>query len=253
MIEKACSPCVDALHPSPNFGERAFGVMPRLLILHYTGMKSCAKAIDWLSRPESEVSAHYAIDIDGTITQLVAEDKRAWHAGASYWAGITDVNSASIGIEIHNPGHDAGYPEFPANQMTAVRDLCQDICTRNAIPATGVLAHSDIAPARKMDPGEKFDWKGLAQSGIGIWVEPEPLSPLIGAVSDAIGEVEIANAQRTLYDIGYGIAITGRNDKASRTVVTAFQRRYRPARIDGLIDASTMLTARKLLAAMCAA
>lgn len=244
----ADSLCVHRIHPAANFEERVCGAPPRLLILHYTGMASCEKAIDWLARPESKVSCHYVVDLDGETTQMVAEDKRAWHAGASYWRGITDVNSASIGIEIHNPGHDEGYPDFPGPQMDAVRQLASDICQRWRISPEGVLAHSDIAPSRKMDPGEKFDWRGLAMTGVGLWVEPAPVSPLIGAVSEAIGETEIARAQRLLFEFGYGIAVTGRNDAASRTVVTAFQRHFRPERIDGLIDASTLITAERLVA-----
>lgn len=250
VIDKPCSAHVHDLHPSENFGERAFGAAPRLVILHYTGMANCEKAVHWLSHPDSKVSAHYVIDCDGRITQLVSEDKRAWHAGVSYWAGITDVNSASIGLEIHNPGHDMGYPDFPPEQMRAVRDLLADIRRRWRIPASGVLAHSDIAPARKIDPGEKFDWRWLAEEGVGLWIAPEPVSPLIGAVSEAMGPDQIARGQRLLHDIGYGLTATGRNDAQSRTVVSAFQRRWRPARIDGLMDPSTLITAERVLAAM---
>ncbi|MEO1205875.1 MAG: N-acetylmuramoyl-L-alanine amidase [Pseudomonadota bacterium] len=247
MIDRADSGLVHDLHPSPNIDERVCGAPPRLLILHYTGMKTCVRAIDWLSRRESKVSCHYVIDCDGRITQMVAETQRAWHAGVSYWQGITDVNSASIGIEIHNPGHDDGYPEFPEPQMRAVRDLGLDIVARWKIPAGGVLGHSDVAPARKMDPGEKFDWHWLAQAGVGTWVEPEPVGPLIGAVSDAMGADEIARAQRMMLAYGYGLAITGQNDKQSRTVVRAFQRHFRPARVDGLVDHSTIVTLERLL------
>lgn len=260
------SPCVDHIHPSMNFEERVCGTPPRLVVLHYTGMASCEKAIDWLSREESKVSCHYVIDEDGVVTQMVTEDKRAWHAGLSYWRGITDVNSASIGIEIHNPGHDDGYPDYPDAQMDAVRRLSVDICRRWGIRAEGVIAHSDIAPARKMDPGEKFDWRGLAEVGVGVWVPPEPAcrvvgphtgpptgaqtAPDTGELSQSLGEAEIARAQRLLFDYGYGIAVTGRNDAASRTVVTAFQRHFRPERIDGLIDVSTLMTAERLVEAV---
>lgn len=237
-------------HASPNFEPRVCDAAPRLLILHYTGMTSCERAIDWLSRPESKVSCHYVVDCDGTITQMVCETKRAWHAGLSYWGGITDINSASIGIEIHNHGHDDGYPDFPDAQMGAVIALSQDICTRWPMLPSGVLAHSDIAPARKMDPGEKFDWRALADAGVGYWIEPEPVGPLIGAVSEAMSSSEIARGQRLLWQIGYGIAVTGRNDKSSRTVVSAFQRRHRPERIDGLIDVSTLRTAERVVVAL---
>ncbi|MEO1543829.1 MAG: N-acetylmuramoyl-L-alanine amidase [Pseudomonadota bacterium] len=247
MITKPDSRFVDDLHPSPNIEDRVCGAPPRLLILHYTGMTSCARAIDWLSRPESKVSCHYVVDCDGRVTQMVAEAKRAWHAGVSYWQGITDVNSASVGIEIHNPGHDDGYPDFPDAQMSAVRDLSLDISARWSIPQVGVLGHSDIAPARKMDPGEKFDWRWLADAGVGVWVEPEPVGPLIGAVSATMDAADIAHAQSMLLTYGYGLSLTGDNDKQSRTVVSAFQRHFRPQRVDGLIDYSTLLTLERLL------
>ncbi len=152
---------VTDLHPSPNHERRRADVTPSLLILHYTGVATCAKAIDWLARPESKVSCHYVVDDTGRITQMVPEAMRAWHAGLSYWAGQSDLNSASIGIEIHNPGHEAGYPDFPAEQMQAVIALCRDVVDRHRMRPERVLAHSDIAPVRKKDPGEKFDWAKL--------------------------------------------------------------------------------------------
>lgn len=161
--------------PSPNFEPRPEGRKPDTLILHYTGMEACDAARDWLASEESKVSAHYLLDEAGVVTQMVAESERAWHAGQSYWAGETDLNSASIGIEIHNPGHDFDYPPFPEVQMQAVEALCLDILGRHAIPKERVLAHSDIAPGRKRDPGERFDWARLARAGIGLWTEPVPL------------------------------------------------------------------------------
>ena len=145
---------------------------PSILLLHYTGVETAAKAIDWLTRAESKVSCHYAIDEAGCITQMVAEDMRAWHAGEAVWAGESDINSASIGIEIHNPGHEMGYPDFPEAQLAAVEALCRDIIARHGIRPERVLAHSDVAPTRKKDPGEKFPWARLARAGIGHWVEP---------------------------------------------------------------------------------
>lgn len=148
---------------------------PSLLILHYTGMSSAAKAIDWLARSESGVSCHYVVDEHGHVTQLVPEDSRAWHAGVSYWRGERDINSHSIGIEIHNPGHQHGYPEFPPRQMQAIIALSKDIVRRHHIAPDHILAHSDVAPGRKIDPGEKFNWLLLAKEGIGLWVRPLPV------------------------------------------------------------------------------
>lgn len=244
------SACVDAVHASPNFGPRRDGLTPAILILHYTGMPSAEKAIDWLSRPESNVSCHYVIDEHGRVTQMISETKRAWHAGESFWAGISDVNSASIGIEIQNPGHEHGYPDFPDAQMQSVISLSRDIIQRHGIPARNVLAHSDIAPVRKIDPGEKFDWAGLAAEGVGHWVEPQPLAPLIGEISRQPGRDDVAHAQRLLAQYGYGIEINGQHDAASRTVTRAFQRHFRPKRVDGLLDRSTVATLEYLIAAL---
>jgi len=157
--------------PSPNFNDRrlAEGAGPDMLILHYTDTKTAFEALSLLQSEEKQVSAHYLVDEDGTIYQLVAEDKRAWHAGVSYWDGETDINSRSIGIEIQNPGHGNGYRKFPEKQMQAVAALCKEILFRHDIPPHRVLGHSDIAPDRKRDPGELFDWKFLAKHGIGLW------------------------------------------------------------------------------------
>lgn len=238
------------VHASPNFEERREGATPSILLLHYTGMLSCTKAIDWLSRPESKVSCHYVVDVDGTIWQMVAEDKRAWHAGTGSWQGDFDVNSSSIGIEIHNPGHGGGYPDFPDAQMHAVEALSKDIIARHDIRPERVLGHSDIAPGRKIDPGEKFDWARLARSGIGHWIEPEPVGPLIAEVSETADRDRIIHAQTLLRSYGYDIEVTGESDKQSRTVVAAFQRHFRPARVHGLIDASTVATLERLTSAL---
>jgi N-acetylmuramoyl-L-alanine amidase len=221
-----------------------------MLLLHYTGLRSCARAIEWLARPESLVSCHYVVDEGGRITQMVAEAERAWHAGPAQWRDAHDINSASIGVEIHNPGHDLGYPDFPAAQLAAVEALCRDILNRRAIPPERVLAHSDVAPARKKDPGEKFPWGRLAQAGIGHWVAPEPVCAADPcAPRNASGPV-ITQVQHRLSHYGYGLVVSGVCDAATEAVVAAFQRHFRPERVDGLIDRSTAATLERLVAAL---
>jgi N-acetylmuramoyl-L-alanine amidase len=154
--------------PSPNFNDRPKDQSVDMLVLHYTGMKTGKAALERMCDPAFEVSAHFMVDIDGTIHQLVSEEKRAWHAGVSYWRGNTNINDRSIGIEIVNPGHEWGYEPFPIVQMESVISLCQDILSRHSIEARNIVGHSDIAPSRKMDPGELFDWNWLAQEGIGL-------------------------------------------------------------------------------------
>jgi N-acetylmuramoyl-L-alanine amidase len=233
---------------SPNYGERKDGIKPDMLILHYTGMEDARIAISHLCIPVSEVSAHYVVLEDGHIVQCVPEAYRAWHAGQSSWQGETDINSRSIGIEIVNPGHDHGYPDFPRRQIAAVATLCRSIFTRHRIPPDRVLAHSDVAPTRKRDPGEKFPWRSLYQSGIGIWVEPAPIVP---GPLHVLGESgpEIAEVQELLARYGYGVAATGHLDGATRDTIAAFQRHFRPAKVDGVIDTSTVETLKALLAA----
>jgi N-acetylmuramoyl-L-alanine amidase len=231
--------------PSPNHGERPRGV--DLLILHYTGMPSCDGARDWLCNPASKVSCHYLIDESGETTQLVQESRRAWHAGVSSWTGDTDTNSRSIGIEIANPGHDHGYPEFPREQIAAVIALCRDIVSRHSISPAGVLAHSDVAPARKRDPGELFPWDELFRAGIGLWVPPAPLGA--DALSLGTRGQDVATLQKRLAAYGYGVATNGFYGDDTRLAVTAFQRHFRPARVDGLADRSTLDTLDALLAA----
>jgi N-acetylmuramoyl-L-alanine amidase len=220
-----------------------------MLLLHYTGIAEAATAIDLLCRPESKVSAHYVIDEAGAITQLVAESKRAWHAGIAVWAGERDINSVSVGIEIHNPGHELGYCDFPEAQIRALAALCLDIIARHRIRPERVLAHSDVAPARKQDPGEKFPWARLAAAGVGHWVAPEPVaegrSDPPASSAAGVGEV-----QALLAAYGYGIAATGQEDAATRCVVRAFQRHFRPACVDGRIDSSTVATLKRLIAGL---
>tara|TARA_R110002126_G_scaffold291791_2_gene458533 strand:- start:62864 stop:63625 length:762 start_codon:yes stop_codon:yes gene_type:complete len=234
--------------PSPNFGERLNGTVD-MLVLHYTGMDSADEALQWLCSPQSQVSAHYFVFEDGRAVQMVAEEKRAWHAGKSIWKGESDSNSRSIGIEIANPGHQGNYPDFPLAQMETVINLCQKCAKRWAIAPEMVLAHSDIAPQRKEDPGEKFPWRSLFDSGVGHWVEPS------GAAGgrffqrgDSGQPVEALQAMLGLY--GYGVEITGNFDEHLEIVIKAFQRHFRPERVDGIADASTIETLHKLLSAL---
>ena len=246
MIDVADSKCVDEIRPSANFEPRRLGVRPDILLLHYTGMTSAARAIDWLCRPESRVSSHYVIDEQGRVTQLVAEGARAWHAGVASWRGETDINSLSIGIEIHNPGHDDGYPDFPEAQMARLEALCRDIVQRWQIVPERVLAHSDVAPRRKIDPGEKFDWERLHAAGVGYWVAPAPLYSRGDGFDLNAGAPEVLEAQQRLAQFGYGVPLTGALDEETVVVLTAFQRHFRPARCDGRLDGSTLDTLRRL-------
>jgi N-acetylmuramoyl-L-alanine amidase len=244
------SPLVSNTHASGNIDDRKAGLGPELIILHYTGLPTVERSIEVLADPRCKVSCHYVVDEAGRITQMVAEAKRAWQAGVSSWLGETDINSASIGIEIQNPGHAGGYPDFPHAQMRAVRDLCLDIAVRHRMQPAGILAHSDVAPARKIDPGEKFDWKWLAEAGVGHWVPPAPPSDAGPKLGLADENEAVAAMQRYLAAYGYGIAISGAFDIATQYVVIAFQRHFRPARVDGCWDTSCADTIERLLAAL---
>lgn len=230
---------------SPNIGPRRDGRGVDMLLLHYTGMASAAKARDWLCNPESGVSCHYLVDEIGRITQMVGEEMRAWHAGQSSWGGETDTNSRSIGIEIHNPGDEP----YPPAQMQGVIRLCRDILARHAIPRHLVLAHSDVAPGRKIDPGEHFDWEALHRAGIGHWVEPAPIAAGPGIRPGDTGEAVI-RLQALLAEYGYGLPLSGNYDHDTATVVRAFQRHFRPARVDGIADHSTIETLGRLVGAL---
>lgn len=234
---------------SPNFEPRLGAGPPDLLILHYTGMKSAEAAVDWLCNPQSGVSCHYLIDAAGAITQMVDEEMRAWHAGVSSWRGADDINSRSIGIEIHNPGHDLGYEDFPPRQIESVVALCRDIATRHGLRPDGILAHSDVAPLRKKDPGEKFPWKQLYEEGVGHWVAPAPIVEAqvvkLGDEGDAVTRL-----RQQLAGYGYGIEAGASFDSTTQAVVTAFQRHFRPERVDGMADASTIDTLQRLLASL---
>ena len=212
--------------PSPNFGPRSGGI--DMLVLHYTGMTSAEAALERLCSPDSQVSAHYLIAEDGTVWRLVPEAQRAWHAGVSSWRGRRDINGCAIGIELANPGHEWGYVPFPEPQMRACEVLCHEILARHPIPPRHILGHSDVAPQRKPDPGELFDWARLARAGIGLF----PAAPSRAAET-------IAEAQRLLADFGYACPQSGRLDTATRHVIVAFQRHFRPTRCDGAADAET--------------
>src|SRR5499427_967300 len=243
------SSVVAEVRPSPNHSERKGGGAPGMIVLHYTGMPDDQAAIRQLCNSSSEVSAHYVVLPDGYIIQLVAEARRAWHAGTSSWAGESDINSRSIGIEIANPGHDHSYPAFPKRQVAAVTALCRSIFTRHRIAADRVLAHSDVAPARKRDPGEKFPWKALADSGIGLWVKPAPIEPAGSIFTLGDANPAIAEVQALLANYGYDVTATGDLDGATRDAVAAFQRHFRPQRVDGFVDGSTIATLKSLIAA----
>ena len=245
----ADSSVVAEVRPSPNHGERKGVERPDMIVLHYTGMADPRVALERLCSPGREVSAHYFVLEDGQIVQLVPEGRRAWHAGAAIWGGETDINSRSIGIEIANPGHDYGYPDFPKRQIAAVTALCRAILTRNTIQPQRVLGHSDVAPARKQDPGEKFPWRLLHESGVGHWVKPAPVTSGGRVLSLGDGGDAVITFQELLAEYGYGVTVNGNYDSAMHDVVAAFQRHFRPARIDGVADQSTQTTLRDLLAA----
>lgn len=246
-LDRPDSEVVRGLSPSPNHDGRRAPV--EILLLHYTGMRDGLSALRRLCDPSPpRVSAHYVVLEDGEIVQCVAEHRRAWHAGAGSWQGREDVNSRSIGIEIVNPGHEFGYRPFPEAQIEAVVALARDIVGRHAIPAAGVLAHSDTAPSRKQDPGELFPWDRLAARGIGLWVPPAPIQP--GPLYRPGEEGPPVQAlQALLAMVGYGLTVSGVYDAPTEAVVRAFQRHWRPALVDGIADASTLRTLRDLLSA----
>jgi len=244
----ADSSVVERVEPSPNFDERTGLARPDMIVLHYTGMRFAHEALHRLCDTKARVSSHYLVLEQGSIIQLVPEGKRAWHAGVSSWGGDTDINSRSIGIEICNPGHEFGYVDFPTRQIAATIALCRGILTRHVVRPENILAHSDVAPSRKQDPGEKFPWKLFWQSGVGLWVEPAVVTN-----PDPIGIGEtgqrVTDLQKDLASYGYGIETTGRYDIATQEVVTAFQRHFRQGTVDGIADASTRETLRRLLQA----
>ena len=231
--------------PSPNFDDRKHKV--DMLVLHYTGMETGQAALDHMCNPDAKVSAHYMLWEDGRVDQLVAEDRRAWHAGVSSWQGDEDLNSRSIGIEIVNGGHDFPLPDgclppYPRPQIQALIELCVMIITDHDIPQTRIVGHSDIAPLRKQDPGKHFPWERLARAGIGIWPDIEGTKNTDikgeGLASGATGAT-VRRMQQMLAEIGYGIDVNGTYDPLTEAVVRAFQRRWLPDRVSGTADIQT--------------
>jgi N-acetylmuramoyl-L-alanine amidase len=226
---------------TPNFDDRPDGKIDTL-VMHYTGMQTGQEAFERLCDPAAKVSAHYIIYEDGSVINLVQEEKRAWHAGISCWRGISSLNDTSIGIEIVNPGHEWGYRPFPEEQMESVINLSKDIIERHSIPARNVVGHSDIAPARKEDPGELFNWKLLAQEGIGLW----PRTRFIWRGSDVLvqpgkEDIDVARIQKMLADYGYHIRVDGFYGPKTEYIVKAFKRHFVPEQVnvswDKLADA----------------
>jgi N-acetylmuramoyl-L-alanine amidase len=219
----------------PNQDNRPNGGVIDMIVLHYTGMPTARAALDRLRDPAAKVSSHYLVDEDGTVWSLVPEARRAWHAGVSHWRGHDGLNDRSIGIEIVNPGHEWGYRDFPALQTAVVCDLCLDILSRHNVPARNIVAHSDIAPDRKQDPGELFDWEGLARNGVGLWPDPMP-----DAVRPDAVVPDLALVRAALRTIGYQLAAEGGMDAPLASVLRAFQRHWRPEAITGTADAATL-------------
>lgn len=238
------SSLVDAVRASPNHGERV-GAALDALVLHYTGMPRCADAIDRLCDPAAEVSAHYVIEETGVIWQLVPESRRAWHAGRARWADGVDLNSRSIGVEICNAGHDGGLPTYPRRQIDRVVALVADIMSRRGLSPARVLAHSDIAPDRKEDPGERFPWGRLAAAGLCLRVTPEPARADLPLTPSQTSEL-----RAVLAAIGYPTPPGEEWGDAEGCVLRAFQRRWRRAKVDGAPDMSSLVTARRLLRAV---
>lgn len=220
---------------SPNFNERT--VPPEMLVLHYTGMTSGPEALARLCDEQSKVSSHYLVEEDGRVFRLVPEERRAWHAGVSFWKGESDINGRSIGIEIVNPGHEFGYRAFPAAQIAAVIELVADIRTRWSIEDSRILGHSDVAPGRKIDPGELFPWKQLAQAGHGLWVEPDAAPGL--PLSEGEEGAGVFALQAGFTRLGYDCAPSGKYDAQTTSVVQAFQRHWRQEQVDGVADGMT--------------
>jgi N-acetylmuramoyl-L-alanine amidase len=229
--------------PSPNFDART--APPEILVLHYTGMQTGEEALDRLRDPEAKVSSHYMVEEDGRIFRLVPEERRAWHAGASYWKGQRNINGVSIGVEIVNPGHEFGYRPFPDAQIAAVIALCGDIRSRWQIGDDRIVGHSDVAPERKDDPGELFPWRRIAEAGHGLWVDapPAPGEPLAEG-ADGVGVFAL---QAGFTRLGYDLPPSGKFDAATKAVVTAFQRHWRQDQVDGIADGKTRAQLMALL------
>lgn len=222
---------------SPNQDDRPNGCPIDMVILHYTGMRTAGEAIDRLRDPAARVSSHYVVDEDGDVVRLVPEARRAFHAGVSHWRGHQGLNGRSIGIEMVNPGHGNGYRDFPVLQLVSVCDLCLEILSRHAVPARNFVGHADVAPDRKEDPGEKFDWEGLARNGVGLWPDGAPDLGTGGAVRDPAA---LRDVRAALAHIGYAVVPEGALDPALAAVLRAFQRHWRPEAVTGQADAGTL-------------
>jgi N-acetylmuramoyl-L-alanine amidase len=232
---------------SPNCDERTDGVKIDTLVLHYTGMKTADEALARMCDADAEVSAHYMVDEDGEIYQLVEESKRAWHAGLSWWRGRKGPNDFSIGIEIVNPGHEHGYVPFPPLQMLAVTELCEQLVKKYNIAPINVIAHSDVAPSRKQDPGELFDWKMLAGRGVGLWPK-KSYEYAVEHVAEIGGSSEaIRRLQKNLKRLGYEMTVDGYFGVETSFVVEAFQRHWCQARLDGVWDKNAQAVLEDLL------
>lgn len=221
---------------SPNFDDRPEGVRIDTLVLHYTGMKTGKEALERLCDPEAKVSAHYLIDEDGTLEALVPEEKRAWHAGISSWQGRSGVNAFSIGIELVNPGHEFGYRPFREAQYEVLIPLCQEIIARHDIPLRNVIGHSDIAPDRKEDPGELFDWERLADEGVGLWPVGQHAVSLSKDLKEGDHGDRVMRMQSKLAEYGYPVDLDGVFDENTMLNVLAFQRHFRPEKLDCVWD-----------------
>lgn len=228
---------------SPNFDARR--APPDMVVLHYTGMQTAAEALERMRDPAAKVSAHYMVDEDGRVFRLVDEERRAWHAGVSFWKGERDINAVSIGVEIVNPGHEWGYRPFPAAQIEAVIRLLEDVRSRWTIPDSRILGHSDVAPARKQDPGELFPWRRLAEAGHGLWFDPEPAPG--GTLREGDEGPVVFAFQAGLHRLGYEPLPSGRYDLETARTVEAFQRHWRPDRVDGAACGDTRARLMALL------
>jgi len=232
---------------SPNCDTRPEGQTVDMLVLHYTGMQSAAAALERLCDSSARVSAHYLIDENGGVYRLVGEHLRAWHAGVASWAGTTDVNARSIGIELVNPGHEWGYRSFPDAQMTALIDLARTAVEQHRIPAHRVLAHSDVAPQRRQDPGELFDWGRLAEKGIGMVADASAFQGTAMSLQRGDEGAAVKVLQRKLAAFGYGVCAEAVYDQLTEGVVRAFQRHHRQAAVTGIADRETVLALDNLL------
>ena len=233
---------------SPNFNERPERANIDILVMHYTGMKTADAALKRMCDPEAPVSAHYMVYENGDAVCLVDEEKRAWHAGISCWRGISSLNDISIGIEIVNPGHEFGYEPFPEEQMETVKGLSKDIMDRHGIEARNVVGHSDIAPSRKEDPGELFDWQGLAEEGVGLWHGVKKVwrgGDIL--VEPGKEDVDVARVQKMLSDYGYHIRVDGYFGSKTEDVIKAFKRHFVPEQLNAYWDKLAEERMKKLL------